>query len=98
MRQRGGIHLGDRVLAGPVDDVVQRPLAAHVVDAHELQQRGVDEAHAHAVPHVHRRQVRHHRQRRPKTVRCREKIQHCCYTCIQNENRHKNPSTFFIST
>ncbi|KAJ8880180.1 hypothetical protein PR048_016646 [Dryococelus australis] len=59
----GGAYLSDGVLAGPVDDIVQRSLAAHVIDAHELQQAGVYEAHAHAIPHVHRRQVRHHGQR-----------------------------------
>lgn len=72
--------LGDGILAGTIDDVVQRTLPAHVVHAHELQQGGVDEAHAHPVPDVHRRQVRHYGQRRTEPVRRCEKVEHCRYT------------------
>jgi len=71
-----GQYLRDGVLSGAVDDVVLGALASHVVDAHEFEQTGVDEAHAHAVPHVHGREVGHDRQRRPETVRRREKVQH----------------------
>lgn len=55
---------------------MQWSLPADVVDTDKLQQRRVDEAHAHAVPHVHRRQVRHHRKRAAETVGGGEKIQH----------------------
>lgn len=55
---------------------MQWSLPADVVDTDKLQQRGVDEAHANAVPHVHRRQVRHHRKRAAETVGGGEKIQH----------------------
>lgn len=73
-----GTYLGDRIFARPVDDVVQGPFPADVVDAHKLEQGRVDEAHADAVPHVHRRQVRNHRQCAAETVRGGEKIQHGC--------------------
>lgn len=74
-------YLRDGILAGPIDDIVQRPLPAHVVDAHELQQRGVDEAHTDAVPHVHGGQIGDHRQRAPETVRGGEEIQHGSDAC-----------------
>ena len=73
-------YLGDGVLARPVDDVVQRPLPAHVVHADELEETSVDEAHAHAVPDVHGREVRDNWQRRPEAVRRCEKIEHCRHT------------------
>lgn len=56
-------YLCDGVLSWSVDHVVERPLPAHVVDADELKQGGVNKAHTHAVPHVHGCQIRHDRQR-----------------------------------
>ena len=61
-------YLSNWILSRSIYNVVQRPLPADIVDADELQQRGVDEAHAHAVPHVHRRQVRHDRKCTAETV------------------------------
>jgi len=58
---------------------VQGPLSPHIIDADEFQQGGVDEAHADAVPHVHRRQIRNNRQSAPETVRGSEEIQHGCH-------------------
>ena len=72
----GYSYLRDWVLSRPVDDVVQRPLTSHVIDADELQQTGVDETHAHAVPHVHGGQVGHDREGGPEPVRGGEKVQH----------------------
>lgn len=45
--------LGDRILPGAIDDIVHRPFTANVIHADEFEQTGVDEAHTHAVPHVH---------------------------------------------
>lgn len=73
------IYLCYGIFARPIDDVVQRPLAAHIIDAHELQQRGVYEAHADAIPDIHRRQVGDDGQRAAETVRGSEEIQHCCH-------------------
>lgn len=58
-----------------------RTLSSDVVDQHELQQTGVYAAHAHAVPHVHGRQIRYHRQSTPETVWRGEKIKHCSHAC-----------------
>lgn len=74
-------YLGHGILSWPIDDVVHRPLPADVVHANELEQAGVDEAHAHAVPHVHGSQIRHDGQRRPETVRRREEVEHRRHTC-----------------
>lgn len=60
---------------------MQRPLAAHIVDAHELEQRSIDETHADSVPHIHRRQIRDYRQSAAETVRGGEEIEHCGYAC-----------------
>jgi len=76
------IYLCYGILAGPIDDVVQGSLSPHIIDADEFQQGGVDEAHTHAVPHVHRRQIRNNRQSAPETVRGSEEIQHCCHAFI----------------
>lgn len=46
-------YLGDRILPGTIDDIVHRPFTANVIHANEFEQTGVDEAHTHAVPHVH---------------------------------------------
>lgn len=73
------IYLCYGIFARPIDDVVQRPFAAHIIDAHELQQGGVYEAHADAVPDIHRGQVGDDGQRAAETVRGSEEIQHCCH-------------------
>lgn len=77
-------NLSDRILAWPIDNIVQRTLSAHIIDADELEQRRIDEAHADAVPNIHGRQVGHDRQCAAEAVRCCEEIQHCRYAC-QNE-------------
>lgn len=59
---------------------MQWPFPTHVVDADELEQGRVDEAHADTVPHVHRRQIGHDRQSAPETIGRCEKIQHGRYT------------------
>lgn len=79
-RVSSSVYLRDRILAGTIDDVVQRPLASHIVDADELEQGRVDEAHADTVPHVHGRQIGHDRQSTSETVGRGEKIQHCRHT------------------
>lgn len=80
-------YLCDGIFARPIDDIVQRSLPAHVVDAHELQQRGVDEAHADAVPNVHCGQIGDHGQSAPETVGGGEEIQHGCNACMNVHNR-----------
>lgn len=86
-----GIHqstkyLGDGILARTIDNVVHRPFAADVIHADELEKTRVDEAHAHAVPHVHGSQVRNDRQRSPEAIRRGEKVEHRCYTWSIIEN------------
>lgn len=78
----GCSYLCDGILARTIDNIVERTLAAHIVDADELQQRCVDEAHADAVPHVHCGQIGHHRQCAPKTVRSCEEIEHGSDACV----------------
>jgi len=73
---RRSTYLSYGVLARAVDDVVLGSLASNVVDAHELEQRRVDEAHADAVPDVHRRQIGDDRQRRAEAVGRGEKVEH----------------------
>lgn len=73
-------YLGDRVLARTIDNVVHRPFATDVIHTDELEKTRVDEAHAHAVPHVHGSQVRNDGQRPPEASRRSEKVEHRCYT------------------
>ena len=47
-----------------------------VVDHHEFQERGVDEAHADGVPEVHGREVGDNREVRAETIRRCEEVQH----------------------
>lgn len=81
-------YLGDGILARTIDNVVHRPFAADIIHADELEKTRVDEAHAHAVPHVHGSQVRNDGQRSPEAIRRGEKVEHCCYTwsIIENSN------------
>lgn len=65
---------------------MQRPLASDIVDADELEQGRVDEAHADTVPHVHGRQIGHDRQSTSETVGRGEKIQHCRHTWSEERN------------
>ena len=46
-------YLGNGVLAWPIDYVVKRSLPAHVIDADELEQTCINEAHTYAIPHIH---------------------------------------------
>lgn len=73
-------YLGDGILARTIDNVVHWPFATDVIHADELEKTRVDEAHAHAVPHVHGSQVRNDGQRSPEAIRRGEKIEHRCYT------------------
>ena len=50
--------------------------ASEIVDHHELQEAGVDEAHADRVPQVHGCEVGHNRQVRAESIRSGEEIQH----------------------
>lgn len=73
-------YLGNGILARTIDNVVHRSFAADVIHADELEKTRVDEAHAHAVPHVHGSQVRNDGQRSPEAIRRGEKVEHRCYT------------------
>jgi len=72
-------NLSDWILAWPVDNIVHWTLPSHVIDADELEQGCIDEAHANAIPNIHGCQVGHDRQCTAETVRCCEEIQHCRY-------------------
>lgn len=85
-------YLGDRVLARTIDNVVHRPLATDVIHTDELEKTRVDEAHAHAIPHVHGSQVRNDGQRSPEAIRRGEKVEHRCYTWNTMENAFSIPS------
>lgn len=69
-------YLDHRVLSGHIRHIMLRPLPPDVVDHHELQQRHVDEEHAHTVPNVHGVQIRDHREGAAKTIGCCKKVQH----------------------
>lgn len=74
------MYLGDRIFAWTIDDVVHRPFATNVIHADKLKKTRVDEAHAHAIPHVHGSQIRNDGQCPPEASRRGEKVEHRRYT------------------
>ena len=61
-----------------------------VVDDHELQEGGVDEAHADGVPEIHGREVGDYREVGAETIRRGEEIQHCGHA-EHHSGRHGVP-------